>query len=137
MSASLTTLCYIRQGNQVLMLHRIRKEQNKSRGKWIGIGRTFEPGESPEECVLREVREETGLTLTRFQFRRLVTLVSDTWRDNHIHLFTADAFTGHLDPDCCEGRFGGFPGTRCGRCPPGRATGFSWICWGRTGPSFP
>ena len=64
MSASLTTLCYIRQGNQVLMLHRIRKEQDKSRGKWIGIGGTFEPGESPEECVLREVREETGLTLT-------------------------------------------------------------------------
>ena len=103
MDASLTILCYIRQGNQVLMLHRIRKEQDKSRGKWIGIGGTFEPGESPEECVLREVREETGLTLTSWQFRGLVTLVSDTWRDNHIHLFTADAFTGRLDPDCCEG----------------------------------
>ena len=101
MDASLTTLCYIRQGDRVLMLHRTRKKQDDNRGKWIGVGGKFEPGESPEECLLREVREETGLTLTSWQFRGLVTFISDVCRDSYMHLFTADGFTGDvvIDPD--------------------------------------
>ncbi len=109
MDASLTTLCYIRQGDRVLMLHRTRKKQDDNRGKWIGVGGKFEPGESPEECLLREVREETGLTLTSWQFRGLVTFISDVCRDSYMHLFTADGFTGILDPDCSEGELQWFP----------------------------
>ena len=109
MDASLTTLCYIRQGDRVLMLHRTRKKQDDNRGKWIGVGGKFEPGESPEECLLREVREETGLTLTSWQFRGLVTFISDVCRDSYMHLFTADGFTGSLNPDCSEGELQWFP----------------------------
>ena len=98
----LTTLCYLRRGEEYLLLHRIRKENDLNRGKWIGVGGRFEEGESPEDCLLREVREETGLTLTGFSFRGIVTFVSDVGGTEYMHLFTADAWEGELT-DCPEG----------------------------------
>ena len=97
-----TTLCYIRQGGQCLMLHRVKKENDLNQGKWIGIGGKFEDQESPEDCVLREVWEETGLPLTSYRYRGLVTFVSDRWPTEYMHLFTADGFTGTLK-ECDEG----------------------------------
>lgn len=84
------------------MLHRTKKEQDENRDKWIGVGGKFEPGEMPEECLLREVWEETGLTLTKYQFRGIVTFVSDEWGTEYMHLFTADGYTGELHT-CSEG----------------------------------
>ena len=97
-----STLCYIERGDSYLLLHRVKKENDLNRDKWIGIGGKFEPDESPEECVLREVREETGLTLTSWRYRGIVTFVSDRWEGEYMHLFTADGFTGTL-ADCDEG----------------------------------
>jgi len=97
-----TTLCYIRRGQDYLMLHRIKKKNDLNQDKWIGIGGKFEDKESPEDCLLREVREETGLTLTSFQYRGLVTFVSDRWPTEYMHLFTADGWTGTLK-ECDEG----------------------------------
>ena len=97
-----TTLCYIRQGENVLMLHRVKKERDENRDKWIGIGGKFEEGESPEDCLLRETLEETGLTLTDWRYRGLVTFVSDEWGTEYMHLFTADGFSGTLR-ECDEG----------------------------------
>ena len=98
----LSTLCYIEDGGQILMLHRTRKENDINRDKWIGIGGRFEDGESPEDCVLREAKEETGLTLTSLRFRGIVTFVSDRWETEYMHLFTADDYTGRV-ADCEEG----------------------------------
>jgi len=98
----LSTLCYIEDGGQILMLHRTKKENDINRDKWIGIGGRFEEGESPEECVLREVKEETGLTLTSMRFRGIVTFVSDEWETEYMHLFTADDYTGRTSV-CEEG----------------------------------
>ena len=78
------------------MLHRIKKAHDLNHGKWVGVGGKFEEGESPEECLLREVKEETGLTLTAYQFRGIVTFVSDEWGTEYMHLFTADGFRGEL-----------------------------------------
>ena len=93
----LSTLCYIERNiegkGQYLMLHRVKKENDCNHDKWIGVGGKFLEGESPEECLLREVREETGLTLTSWRFRGLVTFVSDQWPTEYMHLFTADGFT--------------------------------------------
>ena len=97
-----TTLCYITRGNDVLMLHRVKKENDVNKDKWIGIGGKFEEGESPEECVLREAKEETGLTLTDYKYRGIVTFVSDVWPCEYMHLFTATGFVGELK-DCDEG----------------------------------
>ena len=97
-----STLCYIRRGNDYLMLHRIKKENDANKDKWIGIGGKFEDKESPEDCVLREVREETGLTLTDYRYRGIVTFVSDRWPTEYMHLFTADGYTGTLK-ECDEG----------------------------------
>jgi len=91
-----TTLCYIEQDGQYLMLHRTTKENDLNHDKWIGIGGKFEAGESPEDCVLRETKEETGLTLTSFTYRGIVTFVSDAWETEYMHLFTADGFEGEL-----------------------------------------
>lgn len=90
------------RGGEYLMLHRTKKENDENRDKWIGVGGKFEPGESPEDCLRREVREETGLTLTRWRYRGLVTFVSDVWPCEYMHLFTADAWTGEQRP-CDEG----------------------------------
>ena len=97
-----TTLCYIEQGDRYLMLHRVKKHQDPNASKWIGVGGKFEANESPDECLLREVKEETGLTLTRWRCRGIVTFVSDEWPSEYMHLFTADGFTGTLT-DCSEG----------------------------------
>ena len=98
-----TTLCYIEQGRDYLMLHRVKKTVDENKDKWIGIGGKFEEGESPEDCLLREVREETGLTLKRWRYRGIVTFVSDQWGTEYMHLFTADAWEGRLRDDCDEG----------------------------------
>ena len=84
------------------MLHRIKKENDLNHDKWIGIGGKFEDKESPEDCLLREAWEETGLTLTDYRYRGLVTFVSDRWPTEYMHLFTADGFTGELK-ECDEG----------------------------------
>lgn len=97
-----TTLCYIQKESQYLMLHRVKKKQDANRDKWIGIGGKFEDKESPEECLLREVKEETGLTLTSYRYRGIVTFVSDQWPTEYMHLFTADGVEGKLHP-CDEG----------------------------------
>lgn len=96
-----TSLCYIERGEQYLMLHRVKKRNDQNHDKWIGIGGKFEPGESPEDCVLREVREETGLTLTRWRYCGIVTFVLADWTE-YMHLFCADGFEGTLR-ECDEG----------------------------------
>lgn len=103
----LTTLCYIEKDDKYLMLHRIKKENDQNRDKWIGVGGKFEADEMPEECLLREVYEETGLTLTKYRFRGIVTFVSDMWETEYMHLFTATEYKGKLTgsdmADCSEG----------------------------------
>lgn len=89
-----TTLCYLERGDQYLMLHRVKKKNDLNHDKWIGVGGKFLEGETPEECVLREAKEETGLTLTDWRYRGLVTFLSDTWEGEYMHLFTADRWTG-------------------------------------------
>lgn len=98
----LTTLCYIEKDGCWLVLHRTKKEHDENGDKWIGVGGKFEYGESPEECALREVKEETGLTMTDYRFRGIVTFVSDEWGTEYMHLFTCSAFDGELT-DCDEG----------------------------------
>lgn len=97
-----STLIYIERGDEYLMLHRTKKENDLNHDKWIGIGGKFEADEAPEDCMLRETREETGLTLTRWRYRGIVTFVSDRWETEYMHLFTADGFTGTLR-SCDEG----------------------------------
>ena len=98
-----TTLWYITRGNDVLMLHRIKKEHDINKDKWIGIGGKFLPGESPDECLLREAKEETGLTLVNWECRGIVTfLTEDPAQGEYMYLFTADQFTGSLT-ECDEG----------------------------------
>lgn len=97
-----TSLCYIERGGQYLMLHRVKKVNDENHDKWIGIGGKFEPGESPEECMQREVTEETGLTAREWRYRGIVTFVSDEWGTEYMHLFTCTGFTGTLR-ECDEG----------------------------------
>ena len=97
-----TTLCYITKGDQVLMLHRIKKENDINRDKWIGIGGKFEKDEAPDACLLREVYEETGLTLTSWRCRGIVTFLNSVCEGEYMYLFTDDGFEGALK-DCDEG----------------------------------
>ncbi len=97
-----TTLCYVLRGNDVLMLHRVKKKNDINHDKWIGIGGKFEEGESPDECLLREAREETGLTLTQWQCRGVVTFLMDGTEGIFMYLFTADGFEGTMT-ECNEG----------------------------------
>ena len=92
-----TTLCYIDNGDSYLMLHRVKKENDASHNKWIGVGGKCEADESPDECMLREVREETGLAITSWHYRGIVTFISDTWPNEYMHLFTADRWLGEPD----------------------------------------
>lgn len=98
----LSTLCYLEREGEYLMLHRVKKKHDVNQGKWIGIGGKFQDGESPEDCLLRECFEETGLTLTEYRCRGLVTFVSDQAPTEYMHLFTASAWTGTPHP-CGEG----------------------------------
>ena len=102
MQAQLSTLCYLERGDEYLMLHRVVKKNDVNKDKWIGVGGHFEQDESPEECLLREVREETGYTLTSYRFRGIVTFVSGDGVTEYMHLFTADGFTG-TPAECDEG----------------------------------
>lgn len=98
----LTTLCYIEKDEKYLMLHRVKKEHDVNKDKWIGIGGHFEDKESPEDCLMREVYEETGLTLTSYQFRGLITFIYGEDITEYMALYTADGFTGELK-ECNEG----------------------------------
>ncbi len=98
----LTTLCYVEKDDKYLMLHRVKKQNDQSHDKWLGVGGHFEEGESPEDCMLREVKEETGLTLTDYRYRGVVTFVSDECDNEYMHLFTATEYTGDMI-DCDEG----------------------------------
>ena len=98
-----TTLCYIDNGDSYLMLHRVKKENDASHGKWIGVGGKCEANESPDECMLREAKEETGLEITQWHYRGIVTFISDTWPNEYMHLFTASTWQGELDMACNEG----------------------------------
>lgn len=97
-----TTLCYLEKDGMYLMLHRVSKENDENKDKWIGVGGHVKRGESPEECLVREVREETGLTLISYRFRGLVTFVSDVWGTEYMCLYTADRWTGE-ERECDEG----------------------------------
>ena len=98
----LSTLCYPERDGKYLLLHRTKNNNDANRDKWIGVGGKFEPGESPEDCLLREFREETGLSLTDWRFRGIVTFVSDEWGTEYMHLFTASDWTGE-PKECDEG----------------------------------
>lgn len=98
----LTTLCYIEKDDKYLMLHRVKKENDINHDKWIGVGGKFEEQETPEECLLREVKEETGLTLTKYRYRGLLTFIYDDMETEYIYLFTATEYTGTL-AECDEG----------------------------------
>ncbi|MCR5507494.1 MAG: 8-oxo-dGTP diphosphatase [Lachnospiraceae bacterium] len=94
-----TTLCYIINDDKYLMLHRVRKDNDQSHGKWLGIGGKFEDKESPDECLLREVYEETGLKLTSYRLRGIVSFISDIYETEYMFLYTADGFTGDLQEE--------------------------------------
>lgn len=97
-----TTVCYLEHGTQYLLLHRTKKENDENAGKWIGVGGKCEENESPEDCMLREVREETGLSVTQHRLRGVITFVSDAWEGQYMYLFTASKWHGALT-DCDEG----------------------------------
>ena len=107
-----STLCYIEnENNEYLMLHRVKKKGDMNQDKWLGVGGKFEDGESPDECLLREVREETGLTLTDYRYRAVVTFVSDEWGTEYMHLFTATGYSGEIK-ECDEGNLEWVPKSR-------------------------
>ena len=98
----ITTLCYIEKDNKYLMLNRTKKDKDINKGKWIGVGGHFEEGETPNECVCREVYEETGLVLNSFRLRGILTFVADKTFTEYIWLYTADGFSGEIK-ECDEG----------------------------------
>lgn len=104
-----TTLCYLEQDGKYLMLYRNKKKQDPNAGKWIGVGGKLEPGETPEMCLLREVREETGLELTAYEARGIIYFRSDVWEDEVMYLYTATGFQGTLTHDCSEGELRWIP----------------------------
>ena len=97
-----TTLCYLERGDEYLMLHRTKKENDENHDKWIGVGGKFEANESPEDCMRREVLEETGLTVRNFRYRGIVTFVSDIYEPQYMHLFTVTGWMGEAR-ECDEG----------------------------------
>ncbi|MGI6546474.1 MAG: NUDIX hydrolase [Fastidiosipilaceae bacterium] len=101
--STLTTLCYIERDGCYLMLHRNKKENDLNAGKWIGVGGKFEPGESPDDCLIREVCEETGLRLTAYRCRGVITFIYDDNEAEYMHLFTATEFEGEPKVECSEG----------------------------------
>ncbi|MBQ1870927.1 MAG: 8-oxo-dGTP diphosphatase, partial [Lachnospiraceae bacterium] len=97
-----TTLCYIEKDNKYLMLHRVKKVNDLNHDKWVGIGGKFLENETPDECLLREVKEETGLTLTSYRLRGVITFLSDKWEGEYMYLYTATGYTGEMT-ECDEG----------------------------------
>ena len=98
----LSSLCYIEKDGKYLMLHRTKKKNDINKNKWLGIGGKLEEGESPEECIIREVKEETGLTLNTYKLRCVVTYVSTNWETEYMYVFTSNDFSGNLI-ECNEG----------------------------------
>lgn len=98
----LTSLCYIEKDNCYLMLHRVKKKVDVNKGKWVGIGGGFDDGESPHECAVREIYEETGLKAVNPRLRGIVTFVSDKWENEQMFLFTVTEFSGEIK-ECDEG----------------------------------
>ena len=110
------TLCYIRRSagagrREYLMLYRNKKKDDPNEGKWIGVGGKFEPGETPDECMLREVREETGLTPSSYHFCGVIHFVSDTWEDEDMYLYRAEVSGAQAEalPACSEGQLRWIP----------------------------
>lgn len=99
----MTTLCYIEKDDAYLMLHRIKKKNDENADKWVGIGGKFEAEETPEECAIREIYEETGLTPKKLFYRGIVTFVSDIYGTEYMHLFTASDCIGKMCDSCDEG----------------------------------
>jgi 8-oxo-dGTP diphosphatase len=116
MARNLTTLCYIERDDAYLMMHRVKKERDINRDKWIGVGGHFEEGESPEECLLREVMEETGLTLTDYRLRGVITFMTDTYPAEYMFLYTAEGFTGIMHA-CNEGELEWVPKVKVEQLP--------------------
>ena len=116
MARNLTTLCYIERDDAYLMMHRVKKERDINRDKWIGVGGHFEEGESPEECLLREVMEETGLTLTDYRLRGVITFMTDTYPAKYMFLYTAEGFTGIMHA-CNEGELEWVPKVKVEQLP--------------------
>lgn len=102
MQISMTTLCYIEKDGKYLMLHRVKKQNDVNKDKWVGIGGHFEQDESPEECLLREVKEETGLQLNEYKLRGIITFLSNEFHTEYMFLYTATDFEGQLI-NCNEG----------------------------------
>lgn len=97
-----TTLCYVEKDDKYLMLHRVKKSNDLNKDKWVGIGGKFEENETPDECMLREAYEETGLRLTDYRLRGIVTFLSDEYEGEYMYLYTASGYTGELK-ECDEG----------------------------------
>ncbi len=102
MKSNLTTLCYIERDDSYLMMHRVKKENDINKDKWVGVGGHFEESETPEECLLREVREETGLELISWKLRGIITFITDVYPTEYMFLYTADEYTGEMI-ECNEG----------------------------------
>lgn len=102
MRSNLTTLCYIEKDDSYLMLHRVKKKEDINKDKWIGVGGHFEADESPEDCLLREVREETGLELTSWKLRGMITFITGILETEYMFLYTADGYKGAMT-ECDEG----------------------------------
>lgn len=98
-----STLCYIEKDDAYLMLHRVKKVNDENHDKWIGIGGKMEAGESPYDCIIREVKEETGLEISNPKYRGFITFVSDIYGTEYMHLFTADKFSREINYACDEG----------------------------------
>ncbi len=100
--SKMTTLCYLEKDGRYLMLHRVKKQNDENGGKWIGVGGHFEENESPEDCMKREIYEETGFSAAKWRFRGIVTFVSDVYPTEYMHLFTVTEWTG-TQRECNEG----------------------------------
>lgn len=105
----LTTLCYIEQGESYLMLFRNKKENDQSKGKWLGVGGKLEKNESPDDCVKREVLEETGITLSNYKCRGFITFISDQWENEIMFLYTGYCSDEKINEVCKEGRLEWIP----------------------------
>ncbi|MCM1120069.1 MAG: 8-oxo-dGTP diphosphatase [bacterium] len=116
MKRNLTTLCYIERDGAYLMLHRVKKERDINKDKWIGVGGHFEEDESPEECLLREVEEETGLVLTDYRLRGVITFTTDSYPTEYMFLYTAEGYTGTMHA-CEEGELEWVPKAEVERLP--------------------